>query len=239
MTDGSATDPVAAAVLLLARHLGDHLDRAGMTDHRAELDRLGAGDVVRPVRGSVAPLPVLAHLPRAVEDAGRLLPAATADALAYAAGAAAWTQTAAYVTDPPSPGFLDGYAHATLAGPPDGGPGGPGTTRAEDREPPPVALGLVLLGPEAVYPHHAHPADEVYLPLTLARWSAATAEPPTERPAGALLHHRPHQPHAMTTDEGPLLALYLWTGEVTRAAEWVSRGTDVPSLLPPDPAGPG
>ncbi len=141
-----------------------------------------------------------------------------------AALSATWTQTQAYVDEPPDEGFLDGYAHATLAGPPDLAPGTPHTPSRHSSSPTgtarSVSLGLLLLAPGVRYPHHEHPADEVYVPLTEARWSSGLHEPFEHRPAGAVLHHRPGQAHAMVTGDTPLLALYLWTGAVTVPASW-------------------
>lgn len=97
-----------------------------------------------------------------------------ADAVAELAPSLPWTRTAGHVADPPNAGFLDGYAHATLAASPDDGP----SFR--------VVLGLLLLGAGVDYPPHHHPADEVYLPLTPARWIHGLDE----------------------------LAIYLWSGDV-------------------------
>lgn len=209
--DGRAA--LVAATLTLAGILRSRLVEAGLTQQAGRLGLLGAEHVAAPV--PLAELPVLAHLPEATA-AGRLhLPACAGEALRTAVAGAAWTQTAAYVARPPGPRFLDGYAHATLAGPADGAPtkGAPGSG-------PPAALGLLLLGPGVHYPHHRHPADEVYLPLSAARWSHDVGAPLREEPPGELLHHQPEQAHAMDTGTEPLLALYVWTGDVTVAAVW-------------------
>lgn len=176
-------------------------------DHHAELlDTLAPPDPGRPGLA----LPVLSHLDRAATLAARGAAHDLAGAARLLGSSAAWTQTASYVNDPPNPTFLDGYAHATLAGRPDDtGPGPDGA----------VALGLVLLGPHVHYPPHHHPADEVYLPLTDATWLDDDGGY-TTRPAGTLLHHRPWQPHGMHTGDAPLLAVYLWTGDVSSPSQF-------------------
>ncbi|WP_353074134.1 dimethylsulfonioproprionate lyase family protein [Amycolatopsis carbonis] len=62
-------------------------------------------------------------------------------------------------------------------------------------------------------PRLADPADEVYLPLTGARWSTDQS-PYVAREPGTALHHAPAQPHAIHTDAVPLLARYLWRGDL-------------------------
>ena len=203
-----------AATQVLTAMMRRRLAEAGLTAQADRLALLGAEHVASSADVSASvDLPVLAHLPAALEAARGVLSDPAAAALTEAATGAAWTQTAAYVARPPGPGFLDGYAHATLAGPRDGSPDG-------QPDGPPAALGLLLLGPGVHYPHHRHPADEVYLPLTAARWSHDEQDPLSEEPAGTLLHHRPEQAHAMATDGEPLLAVYVWTGEVTVASRW-------------------
>ena len=81
-----------------------------------------------------------------------------------------------------------------------------------------AAVGVLLLAPDNVYPHHRHPADEVYLPLTVAQWSSGQDEPFTALEPGRPLHHEPLQPHAVRTADERLLALYLWTGDTTTPA---------------------
>lgn len=194
----------------LVRALGSTLRRRGFDGHADVLDG------VRPDPVPMAPtsptgLAVLDQLAESCTAAVGVDPALV-DLVQRVAPTAAWTQTAAYLERPPSPDFLDGYAHATLVGPPDG-------ELAGSREPG-VSVGLLLLGRDVHYPPHHHPADEVYLPLGDADWLDDDATTYRTRPAGTPLHHRPWQPHAMRTGSRPLLAVYLWTGEVTTASRW-------------------
>lgn len=158
---------------------------ADRPDAAAALDR-----AVAVPDGPEGALAVLAHREAAVARAAEEVDDALAGVLGPLAAGARWTQTASYVREPPSPGFLDGYAHATLAA-------GDG-----------VAIGLLLLGPHLHYPPHHHPAEEFYLPGATIEWLEGV------RPAGVVVHHAPWQPHAMTTDDRPALLAYVWTGEV-------------------------
>lgn len=75
-----------------------------------------------------------------------------------------------------------------------------------------VAGGLLLLGPNVVYPDHHHEAEEVYIPLTGgSEWRMGDGAF-ARRPAGEVIHHGTNVNHAMRTGGEPLLALYLWRG---------------------------
>lgn len=194
-TPSSVADAVAALVDGLAArlHAGGFVAQAAATATLAP---------TAPTPSRTA-LPVLRHLRTALDLSP---PGALVDALAVVTERASWTQTASYVRDPPGWGFLDGYAHTTIAGPPDGVRDGAVTARA--------ALGALLLGPGVDYPRHQHPADEVYLPMTGGWWVHDVDDDLVHIPAGTLIHHTPGQPHGMRTGRTPLLALYLWTGDV-------------------------
>lgn len=200
-----ATDPVsprgtAAPLVRTMRSLVGlllrMLSRADLDEPAAVLEAAARAAQHRPARGgrssTKGDLVAQQQLPAALDladagPAGQLAPASRA-----LAAAAHWTQTASYVEAPPHPGFLDGYPHAGLLGPAAEGalletPG--------DR----LMLGLLLHAPGLDYPHHLHPADEVYVPLTAADWSSGAADPYRCRPAGVPIHHAPRQPHAMRT----------------------------------------
>ncbi|MER9970578.1 dimethylsulfonioproprionate lyase family protein [Mesorhizobium sp. M0060] len=75
-----------------------------------------------------------------------------------------------------------------------------------------VAAGLLILGPDIVYPDHHHVAEEIYIPLTGAtEWRMGDGGFRV-RAAGEVIHHAPDVSHAMRTGKEPLLALYLWRG---------------------------
>lgn len=117
----------------------------------------------------------------------------------------AWRQNPNYVAQPPSGAFLDNYGYLECAGP---------TAPVRDDG---LRLGLLLLGPNTLYPPHHHPAEEVYLPLGPGRWLRDGAGW-TEVPAGAVIHHPPMCGHATQSGDAPLAALYLWRGEIGPAA---------------------
>jgi Dimethlysulfonioproprionate lyase len=75
-----------------------------------------------------------------------------------------------------------------------------------------MAGGLLVLGPNIVYPDHHHVAEEIYIPLiggTEWRKGEGGFVP---RAAGEVIHHPSNVNHAMKTGAEPLLALYLWRG---------------------------
>ena len=99
-------------------------------------------------------------------------------------------------------GFIDNYAHVELVG-----------TRghfASDR----LAGGLVLFGPGLVYPDHWHLAEELYFPLTDGALWSRNGGPFVERKSGEFIFHESNMAHAMTMQSNPLLALWVWRGNV-------------------------
>jgi hypothetical protein len=75
-----------------------------------------------------------------------------------------------------------------------------------------VCLGLTLIGPETLYPPHAHPAIELYyVAAGTATWIANGKA--SRNPPGALILHPSQVVHAMQTHREPLLAVYSWSGE--------------------------
>lgn len=75
-----------------------------------------------------------------------------------------------------------------------------------------VAGGLLILGPDIVYPDHHHVAEEIYIPLTGGtEWRMGDGGF-MRRPAGEVIHHASNVNHAMRTGPDPLLALYIWRG---------------------------
>lgn len=168
-------------------------------------------------------LPLLAELPVEVDpatrrDAAERLPvqqfwpaAGSGDDLGRLMSAvdtwlrATWRQNPNYRAHPPSAGFLDRYGYLECAG-----PEAPLRTSS-------LRLGLLLLGPDTLYPPHHHPAEEVYLPLGPGRWLRGD-EGWRDVPAGAVIHHPPMCHHAMQSGPAPLAAIYLWRGEIGPAA---------------------
>lgn len=66
------------------------------------------------------------------------------------------------------------------------------------------------------YPWHRHAAEEFYVPVSgTATWMAEGREPAAVASMKELIHHHSWQPHAVRTDDEPLLALWLWTGDLS------------------------
>ncbi len=120
-----------------------------------------------------------------------------------------WLQNPNYVADEKMRAFIADYAYAELVGP-------GGMALSTD-----AALGLLLIGPDKLYPPHSHPAEEVYLVLAgEAEWQRAD-EPWQRHPPATFIWHGPNVTHAMRTLEQPLLAFYAWRGEIITAARLV------------------
>lgn len=75
-----------------------------------------------------------------------------------------------------------------------------------------VAAGLLILGPDIVYPDHHHIAEEIYIPLTGGTEWRMGESGFHVRDAGEVIHHASNVSHAMRTGKEPLMALYLWRG---------------------------
>ena len=144
-----------------------------------------------------ASLPVCAAL-TAAEQGATALTRALVSAVVQATPALRWQQT--YGAADFGPAFLQGYGWSEFAG-----LRGPVPS---DR----LAIGVLLLGPQITYPSHAHEAAEIYVPLSgTALWQCGDAPFAPVEPGQVILHPS-WMPHAMRTQNAPLLALYLWRG---------------------------
>ncbi len=82
-------------------------------------------------------------------------------------------------------------------------------------------LGLTLMAPWTHYPLHSHPAVELYLVIAgSADWRLEGAHF-ERKPPGALILHRSGIGHAMKTEAEPLLALWVWRGDLGTAPVYV------------------
>ena len=76
--------------------------------------------------------------------------------------------------------------------------------------------GVMFQGANYFYPWHKHAAEEFYLPISgSAVWLAEGKEPTTVIPMSKLVRHTSWQAHAMQTDIEPLLAFWLWLGDLS------------------------
>lgn len=76
-------------------------------------------------------------------------------------------------------------------------------------------LGLFLVAPHVLYRDHAHPAPELYAPLTGPHgWRFGPGTPLQIRPAHQPLWNPPNHPHLTKVGPMPFLALYAWTQDI-------------------------
>jgi mannose-6-phosphate isomerase-like protein (cupin superfamily) len=190
------------SVLDLIGTIQNHLQRRKVT-----------GDVpgkeIAKVLSLLDPLPPLeGEFPRSAHPSTRHLEAAfeagnasTADLLAAIRPVALdlpWRYSYAKRDD--APGLEDNMAFAELIG-----PDAPFKSQS-------VCIGLTLIGPEILYPSHAHPAIELYYVVAgTATWIANGI--PSRNHPGAFILHPSQTVHAIQTHQEPLLAVYSWSGE--------------------------
>ena len=106
---------------------------------------------------------------------------------------------------PKSEGLANSYTFIEIVGP--DGLGGPDTLR----------FGLYLQAPLTNYPPHDHEAEEFYYVLSgEAQWQKNDGAYEIMAP-GTMIHHLPRERHAMRTGEAPLLAMWIWAGNIDMA----------------------
>lgn len=82
-----------------------------------------------------------------------------------------------------------------------------------------IALGVLILGSNTSYPKHSHPAEEFYLPLSgTADWFQQN-NGWRETPPNSLIHHSSNEVHATQTNRQPMMAAYLWIGDLATNAK--------------------
>lgn len=166
-------------------------------------------DLSRPVAKSTQ-LPVCRFWPAIMAGGGNLL--APLDKLFPHFH---WVQNPNYVAAPPSPDFLQNYGYVVLAGP-------GGMVATDD-----LALGFLMLGPGTHYPTHRHPAVEIYVVAAgEAEWRKGDS-PWQKKPAGTVIRHETMVPHATRTLDHPLLAVYVWRGDLKTHAR-ITEGAGRP-----------
>lgn len=180
------------------------VEPAGERAARAMLDKVvwamgNAASVELPA--APQPLPASALLLSALERVGpSAQPLATA--LRRAAPRFHWRQNPNYNASNMGATFMAGYGYVEFVGPKEA------LFHATD-----VRAGLLVLGPGLHYPPHAHPAEEVYHPLTEGGEWRRGDEAWRTVPAGSAIHHPPMIVHETRAGAGTLLALYCWIGE--------------------------
>lgn len=186
------TDP---AHQTLATAMADHLDRIGSS--KSKLGRPSP----RIVRG-------LRHAPTVfAQPCVHGLSALTQAALA-AFGHVNWSEF--YAEDDWSRPFLKDFANGEGVGP-------DGVLIRND-----VILGLFIMGPNTLYPAHAHPASEFYIVISgEAEFQVGADFPYILRAPGDLILHRENEAHSIRTRDKPLFAVFGWSGAISEAS-WYS-----------------
>jgi len=150
--------------------------------------------------------------PRSLPVADLLTPALAsletplAAALRQAAPLCRWRQNPNYNAANMGAGFMAGYGYVEFAGP-----------KEALFHAPAIRVGLLVLGPGRHYPTHAHPAEEVYHPLTVGDWRRGD-EDWRQVAAGSAIHHPPMIAHETRAGAATLLALYCWAGDTATEA---------------------
>jgi hypothetical protein len=163
---------------------------------------------------SAGRLPVCRFWDSALETAARGAAHSLVPALRLLGPALSWAQNPNYRRRPPGPEFLDNYGYAVIVGPADGPP-----ALAVD---PRLALGVLLLGSGTHYPLHAHPAVEIYVTLTPGGEWWRGAGPWRDEPPATVIYHAPSVRHATRARVSPLLAVYLWCGDLATHARLIA-----------------
>jgi dimethylpropiothetin dethiomethylase len=78
-----------------------------------------------------------------------------------------------------------------------------------------LRMGIFLQSPQTHYPLHSHAAEELYLVLAGTPLWQKDGGPFEPVSPGAAVQHLSYQRHSMKTERDGLLALWLWTGDLS------------------------
>lgn len=162
-------------------------------------------------------LPAMAHLTETLgmAEAGPL--GALASAFAAVEPELAWVQNSNYADAGTAPDFLRNYAYCAVAGP-------KGLLQADD-----ILVSAIVIGPQCLYPVHAHEAEEVYHLLAGPSYWWREGEDWVWRKPGACIHHRSWQQHATKTASTSMLAIASWSGDTKKLATF-TKNAKLPAL---------
>lgn len=79
---------------------------------------------------------------------------------------------------------------------------------------------VIFQSPGFHYPMHHHPAEELYLVLAGEGDFHLEGAPSRSLGPGATAHHPPNAPHALTTQEQPIIAYVIWKGDIHEKPVW-------------------
>lgn len=145
----------------------------------------------------------------ALRDLSRTHPSLAAS-MAAAASYLRWITYDGYRRDAIGAAFADGHAFASIVG-----AGAP--FEAGDFD-----FGLFLIAPHVLYRDHAHPAPELYAPLTGPHgWRFGPDAPLVVMPAHVPVWNAPGAPHLTKVGARPFLCFYGWTRDVDDPAHVV------------------
>ncbi|MFT5194572.1 MAG: hypothetical protein ACI9EW_002127 [Cellvibrionaceae bacterium] len=117
-----------------------------------------------------------------------------------------WFRNPNYIHDKSLGRFRNGYGYNQYVG-------DSGMVKSSE-----IAIGIMLISPDCVYPAHDHLAEEIYIPISgRAEWWTAENDWQIREP-GTPIFHRSWLPHATRTLKEPLLALYGWLGDSAKHA---------------------
>jgi hypothetical protein len=135
------------------------------------------------------------------------------EAACAAFGSVRWTEF--YEEDDWSRSFLPKFANGEGIGP-DG--------RLYHKD---IILGLFVLGPNAQYPAHAHPAEEFYIVLAgKPSWQIGTNSSYHKKEPGAVVVHCSNESHSIRTNNEPLFAVFGWRGKISAKSWYRNDMTD-------------
>jgi len=86
-------------------------------------------------------------------------------------------------------------------------------------------IGLFLIAPHILYRDHAHPAPELYAPLTGPNgWRFLPDRQLHVKPAHEVVWNEPSQPHMIKVGAVPFLCVYAWTQDINAPAHVIQAG---------------
>lgn len=205
-------DAPALAIRLLVEEIDRYLATLpgpGVAEVRSLIARWQGGPAsLAPAANPVAD----EHLPQALAALSPTHPALAA-AIRAAAPLLTWVTYDAYPPDEIGPVFRQSHAFASLIG--EGA-----TIPAEDFD-----LGLFLIAPHVLYRDHAHPAPELYAPLTGPHgWRFGPGKPLIVKPAHEPVWNLPDSPHLTKVGSTPFLCVFGWTRDTKFPARVIPAG---------------